>query len=102
AEDSFSWLPLFRGGDWAKPRAPVINHSAAGMFALRSGQWKLVAGNGSGGREAPKGRPFANPYRLFDLSSDLGERNDLAKAKPDLIRRLTAQLEEIRSRGRSR
>ena len=20
AEDSFSWLPLFRGGDWAKPR----------------------------------------------------------------------------------
>ncbi|GIT38645.1 MAG: hypothetical protein Ct9H300mP7_5660 [Verrucomicrobiota bacterium] len=39
----FSWLPLFRGGDWAKPRAPVINHSASGMFALRSGPWKLGA-----------------------------------------------------------
>ena len=102
AEDSFSWLPLFRGGDWAKPRPPVINHSAGGMFALRNGKWKLVAGNGSGGREAPKGKPFAKPYRLFDLSSDLGERKDLAQAKPELVGRLTAQLEDIRIRGRSR
>jgi arylsulfatase A len=71
------------------------------MFALRNGKWKLVAGNGSGGREAPKGKPFAKPYR-FDLSSDLGERKDLAQAKPELVGRLTAQLEDIRIRGRSR
>ena len=102
AEDSFSWLPLFRGGDWAKPRAPVIHHSASGMFAMRSDKWKLIAGNGSGGREAPKGKPFSKPYRLFDLSSDLGERNDLAKSKPNLVGRLTARLEEIRGNGRSR
>ena len=102
AEDSFSWLPLFRGDDWAKPRAPVINHSAAGMFALRSGKWKLVAGNGSGGREAPKGKPFGKPYRLFDLSSDLGERNDLAKANPGLVEELTRKLEAVRANGRSR
>ena len=102
AEDSFSWLPLFRGGDWAKPRAPVINHSAAGMFALRSGKWKLIAGNGSGGREAPKGKPFQKPFMLFDLQADVGEQNDLAKAKPKLVERLTAQLEAIRGNGRSR
>ena len=102
AEDSFSWLPLFRGGDWAKPRAPVINHSAAGMFALRSGKWKLIAGNGSGGREAPKGKPFQKPFMLFDLQADVGEQNDLAKAKPKLVERLTARLEEIRRNGRSR
>ena len=102
AEDSFSWLPLFRGGDWAKPRAPIINHSAAGMFALRSGKWKLIAGNGSGGREAPKGKPFQKPFMLFDLQADVGEQNDLAKAKPKLVERLTAQLEAIRGNGRSR
>ncbi|HJN82112.1 MAG TPA: Cerebroside-sulfatase, partial [Verrucomicrobiota bacterium] len=79
-----------------------IHHSAAGMFALRSGKWKLVAGNGSGGREAPKGKPFAKPFRLFDLSSDLGERNDLARAMPERVGQLTAQLEAIRTRGRSR
>jgi len=102
AEDSFSWLPLFRGGDWAKPRAPVINHSAAGMFALRSGKWKLIAGNGSGGREAPKGKPFQKPFMLFDLQADVGEQNDLAKAKPKLVERLTAELEAIRGNRRSR
>jgi hypothetical protein len=72
------------------------------MFALRNGKWKLVAGNGSGGREAPKGKPFGKPYQLFDLSSDLGERNDLAKAEPELVGRLTAQLGDIRTKGRSR
>jgi hypothetical protein len=72
------------------------------MFALRNGKWKLVAGNGSGGREAPKGKPFGKPYQLFDLSSDLGERNDLAKAELELVGRLTAQLEDIRTKGRSR
>jgi len=61
-----------------------------------------VAGNGSGGREAPKGKPFGKPYQLFDLSSDLGERNDLAKAELELVGRLTAQLEDIRTKGRSR
>ena len=72
------------------------------MFALRSGKWKLVAGNGSGGREAPKGKPFGKPYRLFDLSSDLGERNDLAKANPGLVEELTRKLEAVRANGRSR
>ena len=102
AEDSFSWLPLFKGGDWSRPRAPVINHSASGIFALRSGKWKLIAGNGSGGRQAPKGRPFQKPFMLFDLQADLGEKNDLAEAKPELVEELTVKLEAVRSKGRSR
>ena len=102
AEDSFSWLPLFKGGDWDQPRAPVINHSASGMFALRSGKWKLIAGNGSGGRQPPRGKPFEMPYMLFDLQADLEEKNNLASAKPSLVRQLAAKLEAIRSDGRSR
>ncbi|MBK27302.1 MAG: Cerebroside-sulfatase [Verrucomicrobiales bacterium] len=102
AEDSFSWLPLFKGGDWDRPRAPVINHSASGMFALRSGKWKLIAGNGSGGRQSPRGKPFERPYMLFDLQSDLEEKNNLASDKPNLVKQLAAQLEAIRSNGRSR
>ncbi len=37
-----------------------------------------------------------------DLSSDLGERNDLAKAKLDLVGKLTKKLEAIRASGLSR
>ncbi|GIT38646.1 MAG: hypothetical protein Ct9H300mP7_5670 [Verrucomicrobiota bacterium] len=50
----------------------------------------------------PKGKPFGKPYRLFNLSSDTGESNDLAAANPDLVGKLTRKLEAIRANGRSR
>ncbi|MCG8583220.1 MAG: sulfatase-like hydrolase/transferase, partial [Pirellulales bacterium] len=102
AEDSFSILPLTAGKDWATPRAPVINHSSAGMFAIRDGKWKLVAGNGSGGRQQPRGKPFGKPYQLFDLNSDLGETTNVAENNPEVVNRLEKQLERIRAAGRSR
>ena len=69
------------------------------MFAIREGRWKLVLGNGSGGREKPAGKPFAEPYQLFDLSADIAETTDLASEKPDEVRRLTTLAEEIRETG---
>ena len=79
AEDSFSFLPLVvssaDAADYRRP--PVINHSANGMFAIRQGPWKLILGNGSGGRAQPRGKPFTKPYQLYDLSQDLGESNNL-------------------------
>ena len=52
-------MSLFNERDFE--RSPLIMHSATGMFAIRKGSWKLIAGNGSGGRGEPKGRPFAEP-----------------------------------------
>jgi arylsulfatase A len=101
AEDSFSLLPLLT--DEGKfDRAPVIHHSAAGMFAIREGRWKLIAGNGSGGRQQPKGQPFEGPYMLFDLSEDIGEENNVIDQVPDVAKRLESQLSDIRANGRSR
>ncbi len=102
AEDSFSLLPLLQGGTWSKPRAPVIHHSSRGMFAIRDGRWKLVAGNGSGGREKPAGEPFGRPYQLFDLEVDPSERRNVYGEQPVVAQRLEQALERIRSRGRSR
>lgn len=102
AEDSFSLAPLLRGGARTRPRAPIIHHSGGGMFAVRDGRWKLVAGNGSGGREAPKGKPFARPYRLFDLEADISERRNVIERYPAAANRLEQALERIRARGRSR
>jgi arylsulfatase A len=50
AQDSFSFLPLMLGKESEFKRAPVIHHSGGAMFAIRDGDWKLVLGNGSGGR----------------------------------------------------
>ncbi|MCA9247683.1 MAG: arylsulfatase [Planctomycetales bacterium] len=102
AEDSFSIAPLLRGKEMQPPRAPVIHHSAGGMFAIREGQWKLVAGNGSGGRQSPKGKPFARPYHLYDLTADLGETTNLIDKHADVAKHLEAKLEAIRTGGRSR
>ena len=102
AEDSFSFLPLLRGNSWTRPRAAVIHHSFQGMFAIRDGDWKLVAGNGSGGRESPGGSPFQRPYQLFDLASDLSEQHNVYDQRPLVAQRLERELECIRDKGRSR
>ncbi len=102
AEDSFSLLPLFRGGTWARPRAPVIHHSSGGMFAIRDGRWKLVAGNGSGGRERPSGKPFERPYQLYDLEADPSEKRNVYDRNPEVASRLEQVLERVRTSGRSR
>lgn len=101
-EDSFSLLPLLRAGDGDFARAPVIHHSANGMFAIRDAGWKLVAGNGSGGRQQPRGKPFAEPFQLFELSLDLGERADRIEDEPERAAAMAALLEEIRASGSSR
>ena len=102
AEDSFSLLPLLRGKPWARPRAAVTHHSVKGMFAIRDGRWKLVAGNGSGGREDPIGQPFERPYQLFDIASDPSEQLNVYDQHPTVAQRLERELERIRSWDRSR
>ena len=102
AEDSFSFLAQLRNEKPKAPRAPVIHHSSGGMFAIRDGQWKLVLGNGSGGREKPRGTPFEKSYQLFDLSGDLSEQKNIIDEHPQVASRLETMVQEARTRGRSR
>lgn len=101
AEDSFSIYPLLRGRGGTR-RAPVIHHSGSGMFAIRDGDWKLVLGNGSGGREAPKGRPFEKPYQLFNLKRDGSESDNCAQTNQEIVDELERKFGAIHDLGRSR
>ncbi len=102
AEDSFSLLPLFLNGNWDTPRAPVIHHSGSGIFALRDGKWKMVFGNGSGGRQQPVGQPFEKPYFLYDLEKDPAESENVIEKYPGIAENLQKKMDEIRREGRSR
>ena len=95
AQDSHSFLPALQAKAFTRG-APVINHSAAGMFALRDGRWKLVFGNGSGGRQQPRGKAFEKPYQLFDLEADLSETTNVAEQHPDIVQRMTRMLEQVK------
>ena len=72
------------------------------MFAIRDGDWKLILGNGSGGREEPKGKRFQRPWALFNLKQDIGETKDLSKQNPDIVTRLEKRALEIFMANRSR
>ncbi len=80
------------------------NMSAQGDAALRKGNWKFIA--------AAKG-PAINKNvnietgllprpQLYDLSRDLGERNNLASKHPEKVKELQSLLKQIRASGRSR
>ena len=85
--DSYSFLPLLKN-EKIKERPPVIHHSISGMFAIRKGDWKLVLGNGSGGREVPKGKPFSKPYQLFNMKSDPEETHNFIDKHQDIAKSL--------------
>ncbi|MGI9496377.1 MAG: sulfatase family protein [Mariniblastus sp.] len=97
SEDSFSFLPsalALPDRVYHRKRA-VIHHSAAGVFAIRKGNWKLILGNGSGGREMPKGKPFQRPFQLYNLSSDPEEQCELLKENPETALQLEREFAVI-------
>lgn len=85
--------PLF----YFRLRLPLGDQHAV-VGAVRDGRWKL--------KLPQRGYPelfepiamtqlFAHGLLLFDLESDRGERHDVAAAHPDVVARLTKQIEEF-------
>ncbi len=82
-EDSFSLVPLLKGSD--KPIRPHAV-SCGGVPGLRRGDWKLI--------------PNAKP-ELYNLADDIGETNNLADSKSELVAEMKALLEKLITDGRS-
>jgi arylsulfatase A-like enzyme len=63
-------------------------------YAVRRGPWKLVINpSTTGGAKAKKKQAAAEPaLGLFNLADDRGEANNLAAARPELVRELQTAL----------
>lgn len=100
AQDSRNILPLFFGEEVnGLESRTLIHHSGSGVFAVRHGDWKLILSNRSGGFSDnlhKEGYGIDSPGQLYNLSDDLGERNNLYDARPDIVRRLISIFETIR------
>jgi arylsulfatase A-like enzyme len=97
AIDSENQLNALLGRDLAG-RSQIVEH--AGTWSLVQGNWKYI--------EPGKGQPHdantntelgndPNP-QLYNLSSDVGERKNLASQYPDRVQQMQQQLDRIRSK----
>ncbi len=101
-EDSINILPALLGETRSAPlHEAIVHHSIDGMFAIRSGRWKLILGRGSGGWDG-KGSPDDPPGQLYDMSADVEEKENLYTKHPEIVERLTALLKQYEETGRSR
>ena len=72
-------LPLYWEFEFAKD-----SKGSPWKSALRRGPWKILA---DGGRER---------FALFNLVDDVGEKNDLAAQRPDLVKELRVELDRFK------
>ncbi len=90
---------LFRGEE--SPRSTWFMPS--GSVAWRSGNYKIhtKTKKRSSNPDTRRREPIEdhNPPLLFDLSKDLGERNDIASGHPEIVARLLSEMNAFRNGG---
>jgi len=106
-EDSISILPALLSERLDRPlREATVHHSINGSFSIRQGRWKLELCPGSGGWSDPRPgearKQNLPPIQLYDLSTDIGERKNVYRQHPEVVKRLTALLEKYKQQGHSR
>ncbi len=99
--DSFSFLPILKDPT-AETRETIINHSAKGMFAIRSKDWKMIDGLGSGGQS----RPFSHlPQRpgetgqLYSFKEDYWENVNFYLEENDVVADLKEKLKSVKNKN---
>lgn len=78
--DGVDLLPYLTGRNNASPH-DILFWRSGDVFAARKGNWKLIQAGGKA-------------TRLYDLSSDLGEKNDRSAAEAGVVRELRAALKQ--------
>ncbi|HOX39436.1 MAG TPA: arylsulfatase [Candidatus Brocadiia bacterium] len=85
--DGISMAPALLGGRQRDHEYLYWEFHEGGFFqAVRMGKWKGV-----------RYRSRSEPVMLFDMTTDIGERNDLAKKYPDIAAKMTAVMQSART-----
>ena len=90
AFDGVNLLPYLHGDATGRPHEALFWRSW-GQMAVRRGDWKLVsyvAKMDEGELLRGEARDVMTPYRLYNLSRDVGESVDLAQEEPERVAEL--------------
>lgn len=90
-EDSFSLLPLLKGGE-EPVREHAVSCASSGVPGLRRGPWKVIF------EHDPKAK---TDVQLYNLDDDIGEKTNLAAEKPELVAEMRALMDRLVTDGRS-
>ncbi len=107
APDSFDFSHILLGRKVEKPivRPPLVIRSGAGLMTVRDGDWKLIAGLGSGGFSRPsKIKPGKNSPagQLYHLKNDPAESKNLYKQRPEIVEKMLKILAATRQSEKTR
>jgi len=87
--------PLMAGAKGAKtPHDAFFYYHGLHLQAVRSGDWKLILERTEKRRGKKPPRKIAQA--LYNLGEDIGERNDVSAAHPDVVKRLLALAQQCR------
>ncbi len=106
AEDSYNFNPVFNDPTYDTPiRQTTIHHSFDGEFAIRMGDWKLLATASSGGWSAPRPGNLEAlkdlpPMQLYNLKTDPSETTNLVNEHPEIAQKLLNTLRKEIVQGR--
>jgi len=104
--DSVNFLPELLGEKRAAPgREWLAVGWGKGNSSIRHGDWKLIPFLGSGGMSKPshvKSLPGEPPGQLYNLATDPGETKNLYAEHPEIVKEMTARLEQIWEKEKNR
>lgn len=108
AEDSYDQSAFIRGAD-RSARQTLVHNTNANGYALRHGDWVLIAAKTGAVSKVPEWfdrtnnyAPNPHPGELYNLRDDLAQRHNLYAEHPQRVAQLTQLLEQIRAAGQVR
>lgn len=108
AEDSHSLVPIL-AGESSSVRSSHVHNTYKGGYAIRSGKWLLI--DAKHGYVSARNKEWEvkheypkdddAPVELYDLTVDIGQRNNVAADYPDQVATMRSLLNTIREQGYS-
>ncbi|MGB7346547.1 MAG: sulfatase-like hydrolase/transferase, partial [Pirellulaceae bacterium] len=108
AEDSHDLMPLLKDPS-GSVRTTHVHNTSVDQYAIRDGDWLLI--NTKSGYVSGRNQKWEDkhkypaddkaPVELYDLSNDIGQRNNVAEKFPERVAKMQTLLKKIRDDGHS-
>ena len=99
--DSYSILPVLLGKSNDVPnQKAIVEISSRGLFAIKSGEWKLILGKGSGGFSTTPAEDamMIEDGQLYNMKDDPSETNNLYNTRKGIVQNLSILLKDIKNK----